>query len=130
LQLAQYRNHLRILAIAWCVFGGLSLLLGFAGLSFFSHMYWIHELGLRTYGHMSPWTLPMVFHFAWMAVTIRAALAFLTGWALLQRARWSRILVIILAILSLFRFPFGTALGIWTLIKLLGYRNTALYEQL
>jgi len=40
-----------------------------------------------------------------------------------------RIVAIIAAILSLIRFPLGTALGIWTLIVLLGYRNTTLYEQ-
>jgi len=26
--------------------------------------------------------------------------------------------------------PFGTALGIWTLVTLMGYRNQTLYEQL
>jgi hypothetical protein len=28
------------------------------------------------------------------------------------------------------KIPFGTAIGIWTLVLLLGYRNTTLYEQL
>jgi len=28
------------------------------------------------------------------------------------------------------RFPLGTVLGIWTLVLLLGYRNTTLYDQL
>jgi hypothetical protein len=28
------------------------------------------------------------------------------------------------------KFPIGTALGIWSLVVLLGYRNTTLYEQL
>ena len=37
---------------------------------------------------------------------------------------------IVAAILSLIKFPFGTAIGIWTLIMLLGYRNSSLYEQL
>jgi hypothetical protein len=37
---------------------------------------------------------------------------------------------IIAAIFSLLKFPFGTALGIWTLVVLLGYQNSALYDQL
>jgi hypothetical protein len=37
---------------------------------------------------------------------------------------------IVAAFLSLLKFPFGTALGIWTLITLLGYRNSTLYSQL
>jgi hypothetical protein len=37
---------------------------------------------------------------------------------------------IIAAVFSLLRFPFGTALAIWTLVLLLGYRNSTLYDQL
>jgi hypothetical protein len=36
----------------------------------------------------------------------------------------------VVSILSLIKFPFGTALGIATLVILLGYRNSALYDQL
>ena len=46
------------------------------------------------------------------------------------RARWGRILGIVVAVLSLIKFPFGTALGIWTLVVLLGFQNSTLYEQL
>lgn len=31
---------------------------------------------------------------------------------------------------SLLRIPLGTALGIWTLVMLMGYRNRSLYERL
>jgi hypothetical protein len=40
------------------------------------------------------------------------------------------VVAIVAAVLSLLKFPFGTALGIWTLVVLLGYQNTTLYEQL
>jgi hypothetical protein len=30
----------------------------------------------------------------------------------------------------LLKFPVGTALGIWTLVILMGYRNATLYDQL
>jgi hypothetical protein len=48
----------------------------------------------------------------------------------MERAPWGRIVAIVAAILSLLRFPCGTALGIWTLVVLLGNRNATLYEQL
>jgi hypothetical protein len=57
-------------------------------------------------------------------------LALAAGWGLMERAPWGRIVAIVAAFLSLLRFPFGTALGIWTLVVLLGYRNSTLYEQL
>ena len=34
------------------------------------------------------------------------------------------------AFLSILKIPIGTALAIWTLVTLLGYRNTTLYDQL
>jgi hypothetical protein len=38
-----------------------------------------------------------------------------TGWGLLKRKSWSRIIAIILGCLSLLSFPHGTALGIYAL---------------
>lgn len=37
------------------------------------------------------------------------------GWALLAEKSWARILMIVLGVLELINFPFGTALGIYTL---------------
>jgi hypothetical protein len=44
-----------------------------------------------------------------------AALAFLTGFALLNRKSWGRTLAIVAGVLSLIKIPIGTALGIYTL---------------
>ena len=41
------------------------------------------------------------------------------GWGLLAGKHWARVLVIVLAVLHLFHFPFGTALGIYSLWVLL-----------
>jgi hypothetical protein len=63
-------------------------------------------------------------------IVIRAGLALVAGWGLMERSEWGRIVAIVAAFLSILKFPFGTALGIWTLVMLLGYRNTTLYDQL
>jgi ABC-type glycerol-3-phosphate transport system permease component len=76
------------------------------------------------------WLFPAVLHFAWIAVVVRTALALMAGWGLMEHSQWGRIVAIVAAFLSLLKFPFGTALGIWTLVVLLGYRNSSLYEQL
>jgi hypothetical protein len=41
------------------------------------------------------------------------------GWGLLAGKQWARVLVIVLSVLHLLNFPFGTALGIYTLWALL-----------
>jgi hypothetical protein len=54
-----------------------------------------------------------------------AALQLVAGWGLLQRKPWARILTIVLGVISLIRFPFGTALGIYTLWVLLSKDGAA-----
>jgi hypothetical protein len=140
-QLVHYASKVRTLGILWLVFSGLSLILGFAALAFAKALFaggfgpwmngpWAH--GPWSHGGPMPptWFLPMAIHFAWLFLTLRAVLCAIAGWGLLQRTEWGRILAIIVAIISLIKFPFGTALGIATLVILLGYRNAMLYEQL
>jgi hypothetical protein len=69
-------------------------------------------------------------NFAWDILLLRSGLALAAGLGLLERAPWGRIVAIVAAFLSLLKFPFGTAIGIWTLVVLMGYRNSSLYEQL
>ncbi len=132
--LENYRSKIRALGIVWLVYAGLSLMLGFAGLTFARAFF-------LSGGHILPWMhgsldtpvpqtwIPML-HFAWIFVGIRVLITGIAAWGLLEHTRWGRIFAIIVAILGLFRFPLGTALGIWTLIVLLGFRNAMLYEQL
>ena len=63
-------------------------------------------------------------------MVVRSALALIAGWGLMERTQWGRVVAIVAAFISLIRIPIGTALGIWTLVTLLGYRNTTLYDQL
>jgi len=54
-----------------------------------------------------------------LAFLLAAAISFVTGWGLYKVAPWGRTLAIVMAFLSIFHPPFGTALGIYTLVVLL-----------
>jgi hypothetical protein len=82
------------------------------------------------HGPFMPFFAPAMLRFAWIFIFLRAGLAAVAGWGLLEHTQWGRIVAIVAAILSMLKFPFGTAMGIWTLVILLGYRNSTLYEQL
>jgi len=129
-EVESYRGKIRVLAIVWFVYAAISLLLGFAGLTFAKHFFaggfgpWMNG------GGPPPWVFPAMIHFAWLALLVRTALVLAAAWGLMEYAQWGRIVAIIAAILSLLKFPLGTAMGIWTLVVLLGYRNSRLYEQL
>ncbi len=125
-----YGAKVKALSIFWFVYAGLSLLLGFAGLSF-AKAFMSGGFGPWMRGPLPPdWMGPVFLHFIWVMLALRAALALAAGWGLLEHTQWGRMVAIVAAILSLLKFPFGTALGIWTLVVLLGYRNSTLYDQL
>jgi hypothetical protein len=125
----------KALGIVWLVYAALSLALGAAGLTFAKAF---------MFGHFGPWMNgpwahgplppeffgPAILHFAWALLVVRTCLAGVAGWGLLERTYWGRVVAIAAALLSLLKFPLGTALGIWTLVVLLGYRNTTLYDQM
>jgi hypothetical protein len=61
----------------------------------------------------------------------KAACGFIAGWGLLQREPWARVLVLVVAFVSLFtNIPFGTALGIYTMWVLLPAESEQEYEAL
>jgi hypothetical protein len=134
-QLQNYAGKIKTLGIVWFIYAGFSLLRGIVGLAFAGAFLsgrfgpWMH--GPWGGDALPPmWFGPALLHFAWMLLVVRACLAAVAGWGLLHHEPWGRIVAIVVAFLSLLKFPIGTAMGIWTLVMLLGYRNSTLYEQL
>lgn len=129
-QLESYAGKVRMLAIFWFIYAGLSVLLAFFGLAF-AHAFMSGAFGPWMHGPLPPSFLgPAFLHFIWVILMFRVALTVAAAWGLMQHEQWGRILAIVVAILSLIHFPLGTALGVWTMMVLLGYRNGTLYEQL
>lgn len=136
-QLESYASKVKALSIVWFIWAGLSLAFGIVGMAFagamFGHFgYWAHGPWAHGPWNSGPpeWLGPTILRFTWIAIVVRTALAAVAAWGLWERTQWGRIVAIVAGFLSLLKFPFGTALGIWTLIVLLGYRNTSLYEQI
>lgn len=137
-QLQNYAGRVKALAIVWFIYAGLSLVLGLAGLAF-ANAFLAGHFGAWMSGGMGNsmggsmphlWFWPAILRVAWVFLVLRSALAVIAGWGLLTRSEWGRIVAIVAAFLSLLKFPLGTALGIWTLVTLLGCRNSTLYSHL
>jgi hypothetical protein len=134
-QLENYAGKVKALGVVWLIYSGFSLLIGIAALSFANAFFsgrfgpWMH--GPWGGNSLPPlWFGPALMHFVWVILVVRSGLALAAGIGLLERAQWGRIMAIVAAFVSLLKFPFGTALGIWTLVMLLGYKNSTLYDQL
>jgi hypothetical protein len=133
-QVENYAGKVRSLSIVWFIYAAFAFFTGIAGLTF-AHAFFSHNFGNWGNGPWSggpgpEWFAPMFMGFAWSVLLVRAALAVIAAWGLYERTQWGRVVAIVAAFLSLLKFPFGTAIGIWTLVVLLGYRNATLYEQL
>jgi hypothetical protein len=128
-------RRIHALAVGWLVYAALIGIGGFFGLA------WAHA---ALNEHMSPFWgwhswhhgwgghgMPFVFWpFLAGAFFLRVTLALAAAIGLMQRARWGRMVAIVAGCLALIHLPFGTALGIWTLITLLSAPNALGYEML
>ena len=52
---------------------------------------------------------------------------FLAGWGLLEHRNWARWLALILGALNFFKFPWGTAVGVYTFVILLDDDSRAIF---
>lgn len=130
-QLNSFAGKIHTLSIVWYIYSGLILIASIIGLTFARAFLEGHRFhGLMNGGMPMEWLGPAILHFAWIFIVIRVALAAAAAYGLMEHAPWGRVVAIVAAVFNILKFPFGTALGIWTLVVLLGYRNNALYEQL
>ncbi len=130
--LAQVERKVNALAVAWLVYAGLIAVTGFVGLAFaqalMTHMRpWQHGMWHTWEGPFMP---GFFLKFAWLAVGVRLGLALAAGYGLLQKARWGRAVAIVAAILSLIHLPFGTVVGVWTLVVMLSAPNVMGWEMM
>jgi len=100
-------RHVRTLGILWLVYSGLRLLQALAVTTFFSSDWWFFD--------RMPFFVPGMVRAIGGVFTLASLVGVLAGWGLLERKPWARTLAIVLGVLALFKFPLGTALGIYTL---------------
>lgn len=124
------QNHVHLLGILWFALsalnalGGLFLLI--LGSTLFPH--------LREMRGVPPDVpvgfLTSLFTTLGIVVLAKAACGFFAGWGLFQRESWARMVALVLAFISLFNIPFGTALGVYTLWVLLSGQSQREYDAL
>jgi hypothetical protein len=116
-------HHGRVLGILWIAY---SILHVFAGivLTVLASTLFIHlqERGAPSFLHP---LLTVVGVF----LVLKGALGMAAGFGLLGRESWARLATLIVAFISLFHLPIGTALGIYTLWVLMGANGERDYEQ-
>lgn len=117
-------RHAQLLGILWIAYSVVLALLSMFFLVFFQHLLPIIIQSQPQPPHGPPPELIFGFmrpfmHVMSILLLCKAAAGVIAGVGILQRADWSRMLAIVVGIISLISFPFGTAIGIYTLWVLL-----------
>lgn len=116
-------GHARTLGMLWLAYAGFRLLTGWMLASVFAS-WW----GGWWAPHVPFFLNGLLRGLAGLAMA-GAVLGIIAGWGLLERQSWARILALILGFLSLFHFPIGTVLGIYTLWVLLPAESAREYQR-
>ncbi len=116
-------KHIRVLAILWLVISIVRLIPAF-GLWFGSGIA-VHFVPFPIRAFV--WPIAGAIGAFLMATSVAGILA---AWGLMNYRPWARILAVVLGVIALIHFPFGTALGIYTLWVLLPAASEREYHRL
>jgi len=105
-------RHLSALGVLWIIFSVLRLIPGLA-MMVMGHMRFPFML-MPIPGPLRLFLAPFVSGIG-LLISGFAIAGLIAGWGLMSRSPWARMLAIVLGCISLIHFPFGTALGIYTL---------------
>ena len=121
--------HVKILAILHIVFGALGVLIGFGIFAFFGGIAGLIHMDRDPDAAVVVPMMGAIGGFVLVLILCLSIPGIIAGIGLLSFQPWARILTIVLSILDLVSFPFGTALGIYGLWVMFTPDGVRLFEQ-
>jgi hypothetical protein len=116
-------GHIRVLGILWAVYSGFRILMAVWSIILYRAFIPIFQ---NVMPHDNDVNLAPIFRMmsGFYVVSgiwsiLAAAVGFWTAWALLKHEQSGRIIALVIAFVSLISIPFGTALGVYTLVIML-----------
>ncbi len=117
------QDHVKIIGILWIIFGIFSLI----G-AFFLFMVIFGVSLIPDMGDIAPGILRFVAIAAGFFLALLGVPKIIGGLGLLRQREWARILVLAVSFLSLINLPFGTALGIYSIVILFNPETVKLFK--
>lgn len=119
------RTHIRVLGWLHLILGAIDLFLALAFFGLFAGIGVLAGMGGEPVSFLASGLIGTVLA---GIIALTALPNFLAGWGLLSYRNWARWLAIILGALNVFKFPWGTAVGIYTFVVLLDDESKAIFE--
>jgi hypothetical protein len=124
------REHVKLVGILWMAYSALHVVGGVIVLLISKLV--VVRLGNIPNGpppEIMAWLPALVTAIGWL-ILAKAAVGIITGWGLLQREEWARVVALVMGFVALLSVPVGTALGIYTLWVLLPSQSEEEYRAL
>jgi hypothetical protein len=122
------QEHVHLLGIMWLAISALNAVGGVV-LYILANTLFAHLHGMGAPEAPTAFLRPLLSVVA-ILILAKAACGFITGWGLLHREPWARVMALVLAFISLFNIPFGTAVGVYTMWVLLPGQSQQEYDTL
>jgi hypothetical protein len=114
-------THLRVMGVLWVVYSILRVFMGAMTLAV-SH-YFLPMMSSFMPRDVSPVPIVAMLHGVYAFTFVYSVAAGIAGIVaasgLLQRKPWGRVMALVMAFISVINIPFGTAIGVYTLVVLL-----------
>jgi hypothetical protein len=117
------KDHVKVIGILWVIFGAFWICL-----SVFALLVFLGVATIPNVEDISPAILRLIGIIVSSFLGLLGLPQILGGLGLLAGKEWARILVLVLAFLALPNVPFGTALGIYTMIVLFNPETVRLFQ--
>ena len=117
------KDHVKVIGILWVVLGVFCL-----GLAFLALLFFFGVAQIPNVEDVGPGALRIIGIIASSFLGLIGLPQIIGGLGLLQHREWARILMLVVSFLSLAHVPFGTALGIYSMIILFNPETVRLFQ--
>ena len=117
------KDHVKVIGVLWIILGALCLCLAFFAFLVFFGVAQIPNLDIE------PGLLRLIGIIASSFLGLIGLPQIIGGLGLIQHKAWARILVLVVSFISLFHVPFGTALGIYSMIVLFNPETVRMFQK-
>lgn len=117
------KDHIKVIGILWVIFGVFSLFLALLAFLFFFGVAEIPNVD-----DVGPGVLRIIGLIASSFLAVIGLPQIIGGLGLIQYKEWARILMLVVSFISLPHVPFGTFLGVYTMVVLFNRETVALFQ--